>query len=41
MTEPTLHPGWPATLGFGPVELHPPRRDDGAEWSRVRLANRD
>jgi ribosomal-protein-alanine N-acetyltransferase len=41
MTEPTLHPGWPATLEHGPVRLHPPRRRDAAEWSRVRLANRD
>jgi ribosomal-protein-alanine N-acetyltransferase len=41
MTEPTLHPGWPATLTYGPVVLHPPRRRDAAEWSRVRLANRD
>jgi ribosomal-protein-alanine N-acetyltransferase len=41
MTEPSPHPGWPATLAFGPVQLHPPRRGDAAEWSRVRLANRD
>lgn len=42
MSEPLrLHPGWPATLRWGPVELHPLRRGDAAEWSRVRLANRD
>ncbi|MGY1746918.1 GNAT family N-acetyltransferase [Blastococcus sp. SYSU D00695] len=37
--DPALRPGWPATLGWGPVELHPLRRSDAAEWSRVRLAN--
>ena len=26
MTDPTLHPGWPAHLQWGPVELHPLRR---------------
>ena len=41
MTEPAVHPGWPASLHWGPVELHPPRRGDAAEWSRVRLANQD
>ncbi|MGY1624853.1 GNAT family N-acetyltransferase [Geodermatophilus sp. SYSU D00965] len=39
MPDPALHPGWPARLSFGPVELHPPRRRDAEEWSRVRLAN--
>lgn len=39
MTDPFLHPGWPARLTWGPVELHPLRRGDGAEWSRIRLAN--
>ncbi|NEK85451.1 GNAT family N-acetyltransferase [Blastococcus saxobsidens] len=34
-----MHPGWPAQLTSGPVELHPLRRRDAAEWSRVRLAN--
>ena len=33
------HPGWPATLGWGPVELHPLRRRDAAEWARLRQAN--
>ncbi|MGY1738709.1 GNAT family N-acetyltransferase [Geodermatophilus sp. SYSU D00684] len=33
------HPGWPARLAHGPVELHPLRRGDAAEWSRLRLAN--
>ena len=36
-----MHPGWPARLGWGPVELHPMRRRDAAEWSRLRLANED
>jgi [ribosomal protein S5]-alanine N-acetyltransferase len=33
------HPGWPARLAYGPVELAPLRRGDAAEWSRLRLAN--
>ncbi|MDP5185297.1 GNAT family protein [Blastococcus sp. BMG 814] len=41
MTDPLLHPGWPARLARGPVELHPLRRRDAAEWSRVRLTNED
>lgn len=41
MTESLLHPGWPAHLAWGPVELHPLRRRDAAEWSRVRLANEE
>jgi ribosomal-protein-alanine N-acetyltransferase len=36
-----VHPGWPARLSWGPVELHPLRRRDAAEWSRLRLANED
>ena len=39
MVDPALHPGWPARLAWGPVELHPPRRRDAEEWSQVRLAN--
>lgn len=39
MVDPALRPGWPAHLAWGPVELHPPRRRDAEEWSRVRLAN--
>ncbi|WP_199580114.1 GNAT family N-acetyltransferase [Blastococcus sp. TBT05-19] len=39
MTDPLLHPGWPARLTSGPVELHPLRRRDAAEWSRLRVAN--
>jgi ribosomal-protein-alanine N-acetyltransferase len=39
VTDPFLHPGWPARLTWGPVELHPLRRADAAEWSRIRLAN--
>jgi ribosomal-protein-alanine N-acetyltransferase len=41
VTESLLHPGWPARLAWGPVELHPLRRRDAAEWTRVRLANED
>jgi ribosomal-protein-alanine N-acetyltransferase len=41
VTDAALHPGWPAHLTWGPVELHPLRRRDAAEWSRVRLANED
>ena len=39
MVDPSLRPGWPARLAWGPVELHPPRWRDADEWSRVRLAN--
>ena len=39
MTDALQHPGWPAQLAWGPVELHPLRRRDAAEWSRLRLAN--
>jgi [ribosomal protein S5]-alanine N-acetyltransferase len=39
VSDPVLHPGWPARLAWGPVELHPLRRRDAAEWSRVRQAN--
>ncbi|MCZ2858149.1 GNAT family N-acetyltransferase [Blastococcus sp. VKM Ac-2987] len=41
MIDPDLHPGWPAILSWGPVELHPLRRRDAVEWSRVRSANED
>ncbi|WP_233498617.1 GNAT family N-acetyltransferase [Blastococcus sp. TF02A-26] len=41
LADPALRPGWPATLREGAVELHPLRRSDAAEWSRVRLANED
>src|SRR4051794_41639136 len=41
VTDPFLHPGWPARLTWGPVELHPLRRRDAGEWSRLRLANED
>lgn len=41
MTEPLLHPGWPARLVWGPVELHPLRRRDAAAWTALRLANRE
>ncbi|HEX2074010.1 MAG TPA: GNAT family protein [Geodermatophilus sp.] len=41
MTDPTLHPGWPARLRWGPVELYPLRRGDAVEWSGVRMANRE
>jgi ribosomal-protein-alanine N-acetyltransferase len=39
VVDPSLRPGWPAHLSWGSVELHPPRRRDAEEWSRVRLAN--
>ncbi len=41
MKDAVLHPGWPARLEHGPVELHPLRRRDAEEWSRLRLANED
>jgi ribosomal-protein-alanine N-acetyltransferase len=34
-----MHPGWPTALSAGPVTVRPPRRRDGREWSRIRLAN--
>jgi [ribosomal protein S5]-alanine N-acetyltransferase len=39
VNDPVLHPGWPAELSWGPVELHPLRRGDAVEWSRIRVAN--
>jgi ribosomal-protein-alanine N-acetyltransferase len=33
------HPGWPATLTAGPVQLRAPRLRDGRAWSEVRLRN--
>jgi ribosomal-protein-alanine N-acetyltransferase len=36
-----VRPGRPARLSWGPVELHPLRRRDAAEWSRLRLVNED
>jgi [ribosomal protein S5]-alanine N-acetyltransferase len=41
MTDAVLHPGWPAQLSYGAVQLHPLRRGDAGEWSRLRLANAD
>jgi ribosomal-protein-alanine N-acetyltransferase len=41
VNDPVLHPGWPAQLSWGPVELHPLRRGDAAEWSRIRMANQE
>jgi ribosomal-protein-alanine N-acetyltransferase len=41
VTDPSLHPGWPAQLSCGPVELHPLRRRDAVEWSRLRMVNED
>lgn len=35
------HPGWPAELTEGPVLLRPYRRGDAAQWSEVRLTNRE
>ncbi len=34
-------PGWPVVLSDGPVTLRPYRPSDAAQWSAVRLANRD
>jgi [ribosomal protein S5]-alanine N-acetyltransferase len=36
-----LQTGWPAELSDGPVLLRPYRRRDAAQWSAVRLANRE
>lgn len=33
------HPGWPATLRAGAVELRPPRLRDARAWSEIRLRN--
>ena len=33
------HPGWPAELVSGPVQLRPPRYRDGRTWSEIRLRN--
>jgi [ribosomal protein S5]-alanine N-acetyltransferase len=41
MTDALLHPGWPARLSYGSVQLHPLRRRDAAEWSQLRLANEE
>ncbi|TYP86203.1 GNAT family N-acetyltransferase [Blastococcus xanthinilyticus] len=38
MIDPVPHPGWPARLAWGPVELHPLRRRDAVAWSELRLA---
>lgn len=35
----TTHPGWPARLHAGPVELRAPRLRDGRAWSEVRMRN--
>ena len=37
--DPAQHPGWPATLQHGDVELHPLRRSDAEAWSRLRREN--
>ena len=39
MSDPAVHPGWPAWLAWGPVEVHPLRRRDAVDWSRIRQAN--
>lgn len=41
MTDPLVHPGWPARLTAGPVQLQPLRRNDAREWTRLRLANEE
>jgi ribosomal-protein-alanine N-acetyltransferase len=35
----SVHPGWPARLVAGPVELRSPRLRDGRVWSEVRMRN--
>ncbi|HEU4363256.1 MAG TPA: GNAT family protein [Mycobacterium sp.] len=40
------HPGWPTVLGplqvkAGVIRLRPVRMRDGAQWSRIRLGDRD
>ena len=35
----TNHPGWPAELSAGPVQLRPPRLRDARAWSEIRLRN--
>jgi ribosomal-protein-alanine N-acetyltransferase len=42
----SVHPGWPASVGpirvaGGVVRLRPVRMRDAAQWSRIRLADRD
>ena len=37
----TAHPGWPAKLAAGPVQLRAPRLRDGRAWSEVRLRNQN
>src|SRR5581483_5099456 len=37
----TSHPGWPAKLAAGPVQLRPPRLRDARPWSEVRLRNQN
>jgi len=42
----SAHPGWPAAVGplrvaAGVVRLRPVRMRDGAQWSRIRLAERE
>jgi ribosomal-protein-alanine N-acetyltransferase len=39
--DPLLHPGWPARLASGPVELSPLRRSDARDWVQLRLANEE
>ena len=41
----SLHPGWPTAVGplrvrAGVVRLRPVRMRDGAQWSRIRIADR-
>jgi len=41
----SVHPGWPTTVGSlrvsaGVLRLRPIRMRDGAQWSRIRLADR-
>jgi [ribosomal protein S5]-alanine N-acetyltransferase len=39
VSDPFLHPGWPARLTAGPVRLEPLKRGDAREWVRRRQDN--
>ena len=41
LSDPALHPGWPAELRHGDVLLHPLRRSDADAWARLRRDNRE
>nr|WP_246372523.1 GNAT family protein [Gordonia humi] len=46
LTDPSSHPGWPATVGpvripAGLVTLRPVKMRDAADWSRLRIRNQN